>query len=75
MCEHMSLREEVCGFTLTPERAGDEVENLDRWYERTRGVTCIRETWGDEDRCIWHAKVDNKPVEEFQRIRTEESER
>lgn len=49
----------------------------DEWYKGTAATCCWREVWynADNDRCIWHAEVDNKPAEELIEARTDGSER
>ena len=38
-------------------------------------VSCWRETWRDEDRCLWHAETDVKPRDELEAWRPEAPER
>jgi len=38
-------------------------------------VCCWRENWRETDRCIWHAEIDNKPIEPLIKSRTDNPER
>lgn len=63
-----------CRFELTPQDMAYGQADRDEWNEGIRAVTCHRETWRG-DRCIWHADVDEKPIDELQAARTEGGER
>lgn len=57
-----------CGFTLMPEdvRVTPSITTspLEDWYKKTKAVCCWRKSWNqsEEDRCIWHADTDRKPI-------------
>lgn len=44
---------DYCGFELDRDKLPQAIEPN----------TCDRPTWGDRNRCIWHAKDDQKPVD------------
>lgn len=58
---------DYCGFTLSPENIDreEEFDSEEEWYEQFSVATCIRKTWKDSARCIWHTKNDNKPVDKL----------
>lgn len=66
----MAIPSDRCGFILT------ESEDIERSvvqssrYRPFRNACCWRETWKDHDRCIWHAEVDDKPLDELVQSRT-----
>lgn len=72
------METEFCGFTLTPSfasrRSGIEesiewneyVANafgVEAWHKEMQAVCCCRPTWADTGKCIWHADIDEKPVD------------
>lgn len=69
-----------CGFTLEyedlPVDSEINLDDFEMWYERN-GAVCWRESWDEVDsgRCIWHAEVDGKPVEELVENVCEQDER
>lgn len=71
----MSLPESRCGYTLTIEDSPHDDSSSRRGKSPFRDVCCWRETWKNHDYCIWHAKVDNKPVQELFKSRTAHPER
>ncbi|WP_081927518.1 pentapeptide repeat-containing protein [Halobellus rufus] len=60
------LPDDRCGFTLEPSKVTDEgvIGGKEAWYEDKRVTSCWREVWKD-GRCIWHADVENKPIDEL----------
>lgn len=44
-------------------------------YELMGDICCWRKTWRDTSRCIWHAKIKNKPVEALKAARANGPER
>lgn len=59
------------------DRCGYETENLPSSAgENSLGnICCWRPTWGERDKCIWHANEDNKPIEKLREARTGRLER
>lgn len=53
----MTSSPEACGYT----------ENQENLPEGIPAVSCEEPVWGDEERCIWHSEVDNKPTGELER--------
>lgn len=73
----MIIPNDRCGFKLEPklviERSSVDRDtanrfigfNPDRWYSTFNVSCCWREVWNDTGRCIWHAEVDDKPIEDL----------
>lgn len=64
-----------CGFKLRPENVGAYTPP---WEIETSPVCCWRPVWESHDgtdRCIWHADVDEKPLEELLMARADFPER
>jgi uncharacterized protein YjbI with pentapeptide repeats len=76
MAEVEEVPEHRCGFELTPEdlRVGWDVD-LSEWRDRIKAVSCCREAWRDFERCIWHAEVEDKPVDGLKLARADGPER
>ena len=55
-----------CGYTLEPSEVTDEsiIGGKEAWYEDKRVTSCWREVWKDGS-CIWHADVEDKPIDEL----------
>lgn len=69
-----SVPQEICGFTLQPDVTnGKPDENIDltEWHKQSEITCCWRESWGDSDRCIWHAEDKSKPREELENARSD----
>lgn len=63
-----------CGFTPTEEDIPPNT--IDReYYHPNQEVCCWRPTWEGYDRCIWHVRIDEKPVDELVEARTSLPER
>lgn len=87
MTEKGEIPDQRCGFELVsdvedymkvvshPLRGGAagslSKEALELWHTRTRAVCCWRETWQDTGRCVWHAEIEDKPVEELEAARAD----
>lgn len=61
----------LCGFRLSPSDLNGELgENYNdgdhHWFVEFSIATCLRESWNNTGRCIWHADVDEKPISELQ---------
>lgn len=71
--------EDRCGYVVRPADAGldSAYGDLDDewWYERGGFVCCWREPWRGTGRCVWHADVEDKPVEALRRSRKPVAER
>ena len=65
------IPDDRCGFVLQPAQETDDISKrmIRRQVERTQLATCIRKTWS-QGRCIWHADVKAKPVDDLLRSRT-----
>lgn len=73
-----------CGFELERElvikrgKMVDEYENRlmglepEQWYEKFNVSCCWREVWNDSSRCVWHAEVDDKPIQDLVAARSNE---
>lgn len=73
-------QEDVCGYELASARHDEDLEeqyDLDTWYEEDEKHHCNRQLWEgrDTNRCIWHADIEDKPVDELERARLDEPER
>lgn len=67
MTEQTGVPDHRCGFELE--------EAIGRRGRRDKIGCCWRVTWRDTDRCIWHAEVENKPIEELKAARVDGPER
>lgn len=71
--------EDRCGYVVRPADAelDSAYGDLDDewWYERGGFVCCWREPWRGTGRCVWHADVEDKPVEALRRSRKPVAER
>jgi uncharacterized protein YjbI with pentapeptide repeats len=76
--EDLNVPEKRCGFELLPEDFGVSLRDMDSELRGNSIVCCWRPVWkshDDTDRCIWHADVDEKPLEELIAARTDFPER
>lgn len=65
-----------CGFVLTKEDTPhDHLNESQLRFGPFLDTCCWRETWNDGDRCIWHAKSENKPVSKLVESRSDHPER
>lgn len=69
---------------MTAVRNGDEIPDDRCGYTYDLGplaggsvgmMSCWRPTWGDHERCIWHANTDTKPVGAFEEVVSDNPER
>lgn len=56
--------------TGDPDRCGYQLE-IGLIDEEFSAESCRRPVWGDHDRCVWHAAVDDKPRELFAAVEPE----
>lgn len=66
----MSAPSDRCGFILTETDEDNLSVNQLHRNRIYRTNCCWRETWDGYDRCIWHARVDGKPIDELIESRT-----
>lgn len=59
------VRERTQDGSCPADRCGFTVEYLDQEFWSRGDVTCWRPVYENSQRCIWHAKIDNKPLEEL----------
>lgn len=58
-----------CGFSLTPEdirgKPSIPADDPEDWHKSIQAVSCWRKPWeeSENERCIWHADVENKPID------------
>lgn len=67
-----------CGYETEskPPGWGSSIFSDDsKWDDEGWTATCLREPWKNHDHCIWHAEVDDKPIDELVAARTEGPER
>jgi hypothetical protein len=65
---------EVMGDEVPEDRCGHTVYD-EQLPSSLGGICCWRPTWNDEEKCIWHAKVYNKPYDDLVKFRTGNPER
>lgn len=91
MAGESEIPEDRCGFELVadmedyveavshPRREGVtgsfSKEALESWHTQTRAVCCWRVTWQDTGQCVWHAEIEDKPIEELKAARADGPER
>lgn len=80
MAKEGEIPKHRCGFNLLSdsERYSEldfTQEMLDKGYTQQGGLACCwRKTWKDTGRCIWHARVEDKPLTELKAARTNNPE-
>ena len=56
-----------CGYCREKPQSWDDNKFVDdgNWAEDGSDVICRRETWRDQNWCIWHAEIENKDAGEL----------
>lgn len=61
--------------TMTPSNRCNHVTPHDEVTSELGGLSCWRKTWGQTNKCIWHAEESNKPIDELADARLDRAER
>ena len=69
------IPDDRCGLEVSLENIEvDDRWGLEQWRREDEAIYCYRSSWRDE-RCIWHANVDDKPIKDLESARAEDLER
>ncbi|WP_199243643.1 pentapeptide repeat-containing protein [Haloplanus rallus] len=75
MSEDAEMSDERCGFELSPDPRDTWEDDVDGWDVADDVVRCCREMWRETGRCVWHAEVEGKPIENSLEALSEKSTR
>ncbi|WP_081461395.1 pentapeptide repeat-containing protein [Halalkalicoccus jeotgali] len=81
MAEMGGIPDDRCGYNLLEDGTADfpvgdcAQDILENFHLQQDGSACCwRETWKDTDQCIWHARVEDKPLKKLKAARTNNPE-